>query len=582
MLHLYNINHIKINGLVKYKELKLEREINQLDTFSFLYPITDPIHSSILEECYIRTKDNEYVVKEVNFSDENFDEYVCKVNIEDISGKDVSHFETVGQDCSVSVDLALAGTGWTIESCDVTKKRTVSKNNCTAYDVLQEIQSAYGCEMYFDAINKKVNIYQQMGTDKGAYFIDQLNLKSVNQQRNSYDYVTRLIPIGKDGLDITSVNGGKNYIENYQYSSKILTAFWEDNQYTAVLDLLEDATTRLEYLSEPLKSYSASVYDLAKISSQYSILDYSLGDSITLLNKDRGIKDKQRIVKTVDYPDQPEKNTVEIANKIPSIDGLIVRFQDTSDTVDSVTSTDGSINGSKLDGVDWSKLQNVNIGTADIQDASITTAKIGNAQITEALIADASISNAKIQTSVIDTANIKDAVITNAKISDGAISTAKIQDASVTNAKIANAAISSANIQDAAIGTAKIAVGAITTALIGTGVVNTEQVAEGSITDAKIVTLTANKITAGTIDASEIDVVNLHADNITVGKINGQQIDTSTITSDNLAQGSVTKEKIASGCITADQIADGAITGEKIAMGTIKEYQLNCSTHFLC
>ena len=101
------------------------------------------------------------------------------------------------------MNLALAGTGWTIGSCDVAKKRTVRKDNCTAYDVMQEIQSTYGCEMSFDAINKKVYIYQQMGTDKDAYFIDQLNLKSVNQQRNSYDYVTRLIPIGKDGLDIT-------------------------------------------------------------------------------------------------------------------------------------------------------------------------------------------------------------------------------------------------------------------------------------------------------------------------------------------------------------------------------------------
>jgi phage minor structural protein len=578
LLHLYSVNHSKINGLVKYKELRLEREINQLDTLSFLYPISDPIHISILEECYIRTKDNEYVVKEVNFSDENFDEYICKVNIEDISGKDVSHFEIVGQDCSQSVNLALAGTGWIIGSCDVTKKRTVRKNNCTAYDILQEIQSAYSCEMEFDAINKKVYIYQQMGTDKGAYFIDQLNLKSVNQQRDSYDYVTRLIPIGKDGLDITSVNCGKNYIENYQYSNKIITAFWEDNRYTVATDLFEDATERLDYVSKPLKSYSASVYDLAKISSQYSILDYNLGDTITLLNKVRGIREKQRIVKTAEYPDEPEKNTVEIANKIPSIDGLIVRFQDTSDTVDCVTSTDGSINGSKLDGVDWSKVNNVSINTADIQDASITIAKIGNAQITEALIADASISNAKIQSAAIDTANIKDAVITNAKISNGAISTVKIQDASVTNAKIANAAISSANIQDAAIGTAKIATGAITNALISNSAVGTTQIADGSITDAKIVSLTANKITAGTIDAAEIDVVNLNAANINVGTINGSQITDGAISAAKIENSAVDSSKIAVNAVGNDAISASSITGDKIVAEAVTAREIAANT----
>lgn len=180
--------------------------------------------------------------------------------------------------------------------------------------------------MTFDAVNKKVYIYEEMGADKGAYFIDQLNLKAVNQQRNSYNYITRLIPVGKDGLDITSVNNGKNYVENYQYSSKVITAYWEDNRYTVVRDLFDDATERLNYLSKPLKAYSASVYDLAKVSNKYSILDYSLGDTITLINKDRNIKEKQRIVKTTEYLEEQEKNTIEIANKLASVDNLIVRF----------------------------------------------------------------------------------------------------------------------------------------------------------------------------------------------------------------------------------------------------------------
>lgn len=574
MLQLYNINHNKIKGLVNYKDFKVQREINKIDILSFLYPISDSIHDSILEECYIRTKDNEYTVKEINNSDENYDEYVCKVNIEDISGKDISHYETVEQTCFDSTSLALVGTGWAIGSCDITKKRTVRKNNCTAYDVLQEIQSAYGCEMSFDAVNKKVYIYQQMGSDKGAYFSDQLNLKSVNQQRNSYDYVTRLIPLGKDGLNITSVNGGKNYIENFQYSSKVIAEYWEDNRYTVAKDLLEDAITRLDYLSKPLKSYSADVYDLAKISKLYSILDYSLGDTITLLSKNRSIKEKQRIVRLTEYPEEPEKNTVEIANKIVSVDALIVRFQDTSDTLDSVTTVDGRLDGSKVDSVDWTKVKNISIGTDEIQDDSITTVKIGDAQITEAQIADASISNAKIQSAAIDTANIQDVAITNAKIANAAIDSVQIRDAAVTNAKIANAAIGTANIQYAAIGTAQIAVGAITTALIDTAAVGTEQIADSSITDAKIVALTANKITAGTIDCGRIDVINLHADNITVGKINGKQVDNNTITSDNLAPAAVTANALSENCIGASAIAANAITSDKIVSNAITSEKL--------
>ena len=274
---------------------------------------------------------------------------VCKVNVEGIEGTTVSHHETIEQKCIDALNLALAGTGWAVGTCNVTKLRTVKKNSCNSYNVLQEIQNAYNCEMTFDAINKQVNVYQSMGTDKGTYFAEQLNLKKLDIQRNSYDYVARLIPLGKDGLDITSVNGGKNYVENYQYSNKTISAYWEDNRYTNAQDLMEDAIARLDYLSKPYKAYKADVLDLANVSDTYkNILDYSLGDTITLLSKSKNTKEKQRIVKLTEYPEEPEKNTVEIANKIVSLEELNVRFIETSDAVDTVTTSVVIVTGKQI------------------------------------------------------------------------------------------------------------------------------------------------------------------------------------------------------------------------------------------
>jgi len=540
LLILYDISHNKIDGLTNYKELKVEHEINTESVLSFSYPISDPKHDLIQEECYIRTQDNEYIVKEVNFKDDDWTEYICKLNIEGIKGKDVSHFETIEQSCTNAVNLALVGTGWTIGSCNVTKLRTVRKNNCNAYIVLQEIQSAYGCEMTFDAITKEVYIYQSLGADKGSYFAEQLNLKKLDVQRNSYDYITRLIPLGKDGLGIASINGGLNYVENYQYSNKIITAYWEDNRYTDATALLEDAIERLDYLSKPYRAYKADVIDLANINPQYAILDYSLGDTITLLAKSKSTKEAQRIIKLTAYPDEPERNSCEIANKLLNLANMQVRFVDTANIIDIVTTVDGLVDGTKVDGVDWAKVQNVHIITADIQDASITTAKIGNLQVTTAKIAEASITNVKIDRASINklqvvTADIVDANITTAKIGNLAVSSAQIQDAAITTAKIGNAQIFSAKIADAQITTAKIGLGAITTALIATAAIGTTQIADGSITDAKIVSLTANKISAGTIDAATITVVHLNAANITVGTINGAQITPGAIGATQLA-----------------------------------------------
>jgi len=503
MLQLYGLAHNKIDGLTNYKELNIVKEINIDETLSFLFPISDPKHDAILEECYIQTKDNEYIVKEVNYSDDDWTAYICKINIEGIKGKEVSHFETVEQTCTNSINLALVGTGWTIGVCDVVKLRTVRKNNCSAYIVLQEIQSAYGCEMYFDGINKKVYIYQAMGSDKGTYFAEQLNLKKLDVQRNSYDYITRLIPLGKDGLGIASINGGLNYIENYQYSGKIITAYWEDNRYTDAQSLMDDGIDRLAYLSVPYKSYRADILDLSS-NSTYGILDYSLGDTITLLAKSKDIKERQRIIKLTNYPEEPERNTVEIANKIVSLEVLQVRLINSADVVDTVTTSDGLVDGTKVDGIDWTQLQNVHIVIADIQDLSVVTARIGTLEVTTAHITNGIIDNATIDVGKVNNLSATYATIVNLTATNGNITSLTSNIASINTLLAGN------------LGAGNIAAGAI---IAGSGII-----AVGAIGSAQISDLSASKITAGIIDAAIITVKNLTADNITAGTINGQRI----------------------------------------------------------
>ncbi|UZW13182.1 phage tail protein [Clostridium pasteurianum] len=541
MLILYDINHNKIAGLKNYKEYKIEREINKLDILSFLYPVNDRNHDSILHEGYIRTKENEYVIKEINYSDESYDQYVCKINIETIQGTPVSHFETVEQNCADAVNLALAGTGWTIGTCDVTKKRTTRKNNCSAYDVLVEIQSVYRCEMTFDAINKKVYIYQAMGSDKGVYFSDQLNLKKVDTQSDSYDYITRLISLGKDGLDITSVNSGKNYVENYQYSDKVITAYWEDNRYTVAQNLKDDAIERLNYLSKPLRAYKADIIDLANTNDKYkNILDYNLGDTITLLSKERNVKEKQRIVKLVEYPDEPERNTVEIANKIASLDDLNVRFENTSDTVDSVTTSAGGLDGSKVDSIDAvtqirnldsevaritnltvinANIDNLFADKANINELNAVTARIGTLEATSAKITDLDAINADIVNLHADKADITDLTATNAKITTLEATAASIQTQlsdtiSTVNLNAENITAVNATIEDLQAGKANISDLTAATARIGNLEANSATITNLNVTNANITNLTAD-----VADIQELVAGNITSANMAVGAI---------------------------------------------------------------
>ena len=138
-----------------------------------------------------------------------------------------------------------------------------------------------------------------------------LNLRKISLKSDTYDFYTRIYPIGKDGITPEWLTG-KDYIDNFQYSSKIKAYVWKDERYTNTTSLIEDATAKIEEMSRPYKAYTAEVVDLAKASEEYKdILSYGIGDTVTLVSKKTRTREKQRIVKITEYPESPEKNTVE-------------------------------------------------------------------------------------------------------------------------------------------------------------------------------------------------------------------------------------------------------------------------------
>lgn len=58
-----------------------------------------------------------------------------------------------------------------------------------------------------------------------------LNLRKISLKSDTYDFYTRIYPIGKDGITPEWLTG-KDYIDNFQYSSKIKAYVWKDERYT--------------------------------------------------------------------------------------------------------------------------------------------------------------------------------------------------------------------------------------------------------------------------------------------------------------------------------------------------------------
>lgn len=315
-MQIYDDKKKRIGTLTGFKGRAITKTLDSGDKeLSFEYPANGAMVDLLKEEYYIRTKEDEFVLKAVE-AGEQCNKYTATLNVEELEGQSFPYgFASQEQTIKACLTFAFEGTGWTVGTCTVTKRRTIDiEEATTAWNVLQSCLSTYRCECEIDTLQKRINIYAQIGRDRGCYFVEGLNLRKLTATSDTYEFYTRIIPIGKDGITIEWLHG-KEYLENYQYSSKVKTYTWKDERYTNTTSLMEDAEAKLEELSKPYKVYAADVVDLAKANPEYkNILDFGIGDTVMMVSKHPRMREKQRIVKIVEYPETPEKNTVELSN----------------------------------------------------------------------------------------------------------------------------------------------------------------------------------------------------------------------------------------------------------------------------
>lgn len=314
-MQIFNDKKQRVGILKGFKDRKIVKTLNSGDReLSFKYPSDGEKVDQLKEEYYIRTKDDEYVIRKKK-TGVQFNEYTAQLNVEELEGAVFPYgFESKEQTIRACLEFAFEGTGWKVGVCQITKKRTINKDEETnAWDVLQDCLSTYRVECKIRSLEKTIDIYEQIGADRGRYFIEGLNLKKLTVTSDTYDFYTRLIPLGKDGIGIEWL--GKPYLENYQYSSKVKTYVWSDERYTNTTSLIEDGIAKLEEMSKPYVAYKADVIDLARQSKKYSsVFDFDIGDTVWMISKSTKTKEKQRIVKLTEYPESPQKNTVELSN----------------------------------------------------------------------------------------------------------------------------------------------------------------------------------------------------------------------------------------------------------------------------
>lgn len=310
MVKIYNSQHQFLKMFDICKNMYITETLSTgVKSLCFKVPCDEENISVLAEENYIETEDYSYIIKEVNSPDNSYIEVYCDANIEDITGFLFSSFDCYRKNLQQAYEYCLSNTEWTVlYKSENSSIATYQLPYVTAYQMLTQIAEDYGQEIWYDTKNKIVEIQdKQDNSPVATYFSNQLKLVQLSKQSSSYEYATVLFPIGKDGLTISSVNNGRPYIENFTYTDKYLQQVWYDDQEEVPEELMRKAEQYLQSVAQPKSSYKVKLSSLGDT-------PLSIGDSILIIDKIKKIKQKQRVIKIVRYPFQPEKDYIEISN----------------------------------------------------------------------------------------------------------------------------------------------------------------------------------------------------------------------------------------------------------------------------
>lgn len=290
-----------------------------LMTLSFDIAPSNPTYKLIALEGRLEYDGRYYLVKNIN---ERTRHDVSSITAElDIDAFRDRVWQTFAPGSLMFIDIlsrVLAGTGWVVRGADVVPgRRSPQLNDVNRWGILEHLQNATMFGVVYDIDNKNKILTVDRPTVShnaatGVYFTDELNLKDCNYKGSSTDLCTRLYAYGKDGLTIALYNGGREYVDNHTYTSKIITKTWRDDRFTDAESLRDAAVEKLKTMAVPSGSFACKIIDLAKAKPDVyaRLLACDLYNIVTLIQRMQGTSMDYRIVEYKEYPDAPELNEV--------------------------------------------------------------------------------------------------------------------------------------------------------------------------------------------------------------------------------------------------------------------------------
>ena len=302
----------KENYFSFFKNLEIKSEINTLDRLTFEIPKEYRYLFNV--ESYLLENKQYYDIKNI---EPFYDGYKveCEQNVLEFKEKFNENINFSYKGIKDILDSIVLPLGYNYEIIGtIDKKRVITGDYKSSWEIFLEAIDKFEIEYRIDNYNKVITVGEELGNDKGAYFVDDFNIIDKEISVESFEFATRIIPEGMNGLKINQINNGKDYIEDKTYSDRTITYYWKDERYTNIENLKHDAEEKLKVLSRPKINIELKVKDLSNAEDIYPI-DYNIGDFVYLIDKDRKTKEEFRIVSIIKRPYKPFENEISLTNK---------------------------------------------------------------------------------------------------------------------------------------------------------------------------------------------------------------------------------------------------------------------------
>ena len=314
--------------LLNVEDYSITEKYDGLDVLEFSIPITDEGYQCIYEETPI-LEEQRYLVKAID-AGKTSATVKCQLDLDELKADMHLAYSNESDTLVSTLEHVIPG-GWTVvDKAYLSIRRTVESDAATTYEIIDACRKTYGVVFRFDNQARTITILDpSQNKPLGAFVTRELNLTELNYMGKSTGFATRLYAYGKDGLSFADINDGCPYVDDHTYTDKIVAAYWKDERYTVVENLLADAKKRLAALAVPQRSYTCSVVDLAKTNpGTYNFLAFALYDVVTLIDLEHDARVDHMVMEYKRYPNYPDKNVITLSTVAPSIQNTVVNLQE--------------------------------------------------------------------------------------------------------------------------------------------------------------------------------------------------------------------------------------------------------------